>query len=209
MGKQTGDQTMKKTILIAAALLTTASTMALAENSANAPPKAATNVQSDGANLRQQLTNDLQQSGFKNVKVVPGSFFVQANDKTGNPVTMFITSNSMSEVTTVGSNTQAAGSFTSIPAKADLSSKAVGLEVQNAANQNIGTIKDIAFNGSEIDGYILSVGGFLGMGDHYVAVRPGALDISYNSSDSKWHAKMNATADQLKGAPEYKYPNKG
>ena len=44
------------------------------------------------------------------------------------------------------------------------------------------------------------------MGDHYVAVRPGALDISYNSSDSKWHAKMNATADQLKGAPEYKYP---
>jgi len=200
---------MKKTILIAAALLTTASTMALAENSANAPPKATTNVQSDGANLRQQLTNDLQQSGFKNVKVVPGSFFVQANDKTGNPVTMFITSNSMSEVTTVGSNTQAAGSFTSIPAKADLSSKAVGLEVQNAANQNIGTIKDIAFNGSEIDGYILSVGGFLGMGDHYVAVRPGALDISYNSSDSKWHAKMNATADQLKGAPEYKYPNKG
>ena len=200
---------MKKTILIAAALLTTASTMACAEKSENAQPKATTNVQSDGAKRLQQRTKDLQQSGFKNVKVVPGSFFVQANDKTGNPVTMFITSNSMSEVTTVGSNTQAAGSFTSIPAKADLSSKAVGLEVQNAANQNIGTIKDIAFNGSEIDGYILSVGGFLGMGDHYVAVRPGALDISYNSSDSKWHAKMNATADQLKGAPEYKYPNKG
>ena len=121
---------------------------------------------------------------------------------------MFITPNSMAEVTTIGSNSQPAGTFTSVPTKDDLSSKAVGLDVYNDTNQNIGTIKDIAFNGSQIDGYILGVGGFLGLGDHYVAVRPGALNISYNGSDNKWHAKMNVTADQLKAAPEYKYPSK-
>ena len=200
---------MKKTTLIAAALLTTVSSMALAENSSNTPPKSATpNVQRNGATLRQQMTTDLQQSGFTNVKVMPNSFLVQANDKAGNPVTMFITPNSMAEVTTIGSNNQVTGTFTNVPAKDDLSSKAVGLDVYNAANQDIGTIKDIAFNGGQIDGYILTVGGFLGLSDHYVAVRPGALNISYDSSDNKWHAKMNATAEQLKAAPEYKYPNK-
>lgn len=200
---------MKKTTLIAAALLTTVSSMALAENSSNTPPKSATpNVQGNGATLRQQMTTDLQQSGFTNVKVMPDSFLVQANDKAGNPVTMFITPNSMAEVTTIGSNNQVTGTFTNVPAKDDLSSKAVGLDVYNAANQDIGTIKDIAFNGGQIDGYILTVGGFLGLSDHYVAVRPGALNISYDSSDNKWHAKMNATAEQLKAAPEYKYPNK-
>jgi hypothetical protein len=31
--------------------------------------------------------------------------------------------------------------------------------------------------------------------------------FSYNGSDKKWHAEMNANADQLKAAPEYKYPS--
>jgi hypothetical protein len=44
------------------------------------------------------------------------------------------------------------------------------------------------------------------MGDHYVVVRPSA--ISFNAKDDKWHAIMNASADQLKAAPEYKYSSK-
>ena len=48
-------------------------------------------------------------------------------------------------------------------------------------------------------------GGFLGMGDHYVAVNPSDVRISYNDSDKKCHATKNATADQLKAASEFKY----
>lgn len=199
---------MKKTTLLAAALLTTVSSMAFAESNSTAPKSRPQNIQGNVTNLRQQLATDLQQSGFTNVKVKPDSFLVEANDKAGNPVTMFITPNSMAEVTTIGQNNQSTGTFTSISPKDDLSSKAIGLNVYNNANQDIGTIKDIALNGNQIDGYILAVGGFLGLGDHEVAVRPGALDISYSSSDNKWHAKMDVTADQLKAAPEYKYPNK-
>jgi hypothetical protein len=102
---------MKKTTIAAAAILTTVSSMALAQaNSASpAAPTTSSNPQKSGASLQQQVTTNLQNSGFTNVKVMPDSFLVQANDKSGNAVTMFIGPNSMSEVTTVGSNGQASG----------------------------------------------------------------------------------------------------
>ena len=214
---------MKKIVLVAAAILTTVSSVALAQgaNSGSSGAPAATTTKSEpgGPGLRQQLTNSLQQSGFTNIKIVPDSFLVQANDKAGNPVTMFIGPNSATEFTTVGSNDQTPGStagksdmqsggmFANIPTKDELSSKVVGLDVYNNANQNIGTIKDVAYNGTSVNGYILGVGGFLGMGDHYVAVRPSAIKLNYDAKDKKWHANMDANADQLKAAPEYKYPS--
>jgi len=215
---------MKKTTLVAVAILTSVSSVALAQavnsNSGSTPAAATTTKpQADGPSLRQQLTNSLQQSGFTNIKVVPDSFLVQANDKSGNPVTMFIGPNSATEFTSVGSNDQTSGSntgssdmrsggmFANIPANDELSSKVVGLDVYNNANQNIGTIKDVAYDGARVNGYILGVGGFLGMGDHYVAVRPSAIKLSYDAKDKKWHANMDANADQLKAAPEFKYPS--
>jgi hypothetical protein len=88
-----------------------------------------------------------------------------------------------------------------------MSSKVVGLTVYNATNQNIGTIKDMAFAGRTVQAYIVGVGGFLGMGDHYVAVRPSAVKITWNAGDKTWHAALDTTADALKAAPEYKYPS--
>ena len=58
------------------------------------------------------------------------------------------------------------GMFTYVPAHDELSSNVVGLDVYNDDKQNIGTIKDIALDASGLYGYIVSVGGFLGMGDH-------------------------------------------
>ena len=98
------------------------------------------------------------------------------------------------------------GTFTHVPPQDELSSNVVGLDVYNKDKQNIGTIKDIALDASGLNGYIVGVGGFLGMGDHYVVVRPSA--ISFKAKDNKWHATMNANADQLRAAPEYKYSSK-
>ena len=103
---------------------------------------------------------------------------------------------------TVGSNSSDV--YVTVPSSDDLSSKLVGLDIYNKDNKDIGTIKDIALNqNGRAAAYVVSVGGFLGMGDHYVAVSPEAVNITYK--DSKWHANMNATADQLKAAPEFKY----
>src|SRR3984957_19151630 len=96
--------------------------------------------------------------------------------------------------------------FTHVPPHDEHRPNVVGLDVYNKEKQNIGTIKDIALDASGLNGYIVGVGGFLGMGDHYVVVRPSA--ISFNTKDNKWHATMNANADQLRAAPEYKYSSK-
>jgi hypothetical protein len=100
-----------------------------------------------------------------------------------------------------GPNPTPSGMFTYVPAHDELSSNVVGLDVYNKEKQNIGTIKDIALDANGLNGYIVSVGEFLGLGEHYVVVRPSA--ISFNAKDNKWHATMNAIADQLKAAPEY------
>ncbi len=194
---------MLKSTLLAAALIGGVSSIALA-----AEQTTQNNVRSSG-NLRDQMTTTLQKDGFTDVKVMPDLFLVSAKDKTGNAVTMFINPNSVTEVMASNApdqNASTAGPFATVPKTDDLSTKVVGLSVYNKANQDIGTIKDIAFDASGLRAYIVGVGGFLGMGDHYVAVRPSALQLTYDASDKKWRAAMDTTADQLKKAPEYKFP---
>jgi hypothetical protein len=217
---------MKRSVFIGVASAAAISTLAFAQtNPAPVPP---TNppaktmpegTQTKGTNLRQDLLSSLSQAGFTNVSVKADSFVVQAKDKDGNPVTMLLGPGSFTEVTDVQANGQMpagtaptgemanAGPFTHVPTRDELSSNVVGLSVYNNDNKDIGTIKDVAFDSTGAKAYILAVGGFLGMGDHYVAVRPSAINLSYNGSDKKWHAGMNANADQLKAAPEYKYPS--
>jgi hypothetical protein len=176
--------------------------------------------QTGGSNsVRSNLTQMLQKSGYTDIKVAPTSFMVHAKDSDGNPVVMSISPDSFTEVTsgsnsTMGNaarNDNAGGSqtFVNVPEGDDLSSKVVGLDIYNGDNKDIGTIKDVAMNpNGRVAAYIVSVGGFLGMGEHYVAVNPSAVKVTYNDTDKKWHANMNADADQLKNAPEFKYTGK-
>ena len=93
------------------------------------------------------------------------------------------------------------GMFTNVPVEDELSSNVVGLDVITKHKQKIGAIKDIALDAGGLNGYVVGVGAFLGIGDHYVVVRPSA--ISFNAKDNNWHATINASADQLRAAPEY------
>ena len=56
-----------------------------------------------------------------------------------------------------------------------------------------------------VKGYVLSVGGFLGMGSRYVVVDTDSVKVKYDMADKKWHANMNATKGELTAAPEFKY----
>jgi hypothetical protein len=195
---------MFRSAIVAGALICGVSAVALAADQTAQTPSPSS------ASVREQMTKTLAQSGFTDIKVMPDAYLVSAKDKAGRPVTLFINPNSMTEL--IGTNAPpqgdatGTGAFASIPETDDLSSKVVGLDVYNNANQDIGTIKDIAFDSNGVRAYIVGVGGFLGMGDHYVAVQPSALQITYNAADKKWHAAMDTNADQLKKAPEYKYP---
>jgi hypothetical protein len=84
------------------------------------------------------------------------------------------------------------------------SSKLKGLNITNQANETVGEITDLAIKNNQVDAMILSVGGFLGVGERYVAVSPASVKVGLK--DNKWVATMNTTKDALKAAPEFKYP---
>ena len=131
-------------------------------------------------------------------------------------------------------------------------SKLAGVDVYNEANEKIGDINDVILDKSgKTEKVILGVGGFLGMGEHYVAVpfekikwvnepvrsttaskstapadKP-ATNVDSNArmasdgaprtttgaattrnANENWypdHAVYNATKDQLKAMPQFKY----
>jgi hypothetical protein len=210
----TGDETMRAFLLAGAAVLAL-SQASMAQTSNNSPNDNANQAASQ--RLRSNLRSMLENSGYKDIRVAPTSFVIRAKDADGNPVVMSVSPDSFTEVTDLNNNaggttgsagnaSSAAGDFVSIPNGDGLSSKLIGLDIYNNANQDIGQIKDIAMNpNGHSQAYIVSVGGFLGLGEHYVAVNPSAVQVSYNAADKKWHASMNASADQLKAAPEFKY----
>ena len=84
----------------------------------------------------------------------------------------------------------------------------IGPHVRIGAGTTVGEIKDLVLVNNQLAGYILSVGGFLGMGEHYVAVTPGTVGLAYNEADKKWKGTINATKDELKAAPQFTYDGK-
>jgi len=166
-------------------------------------------------------------AGQKHVLVIYGDKYAETKNPLGLTITVARTVGQLSFLTAVHTAKQIArhagishvfvctalwpnptlgGMFTYVSAQDELGSNVVGLDVYNKHEQNIGTIKDIALDASGLRGYIVDVGRFLGTGDRYVVVRPTA--ISFDAKDDKWHATMNVNADELKAAPEYKYPGK-
>src|SRR5512143_1047143 len=110
------------------------------------------------------------------------------------------------------------------------SSKLIGVNVYNDNNEKIGDIEELIIDKSgKVDNVVLGVGGFLGMGEHYVAVpmeklkwvdepvrtsstaadksTVGSSSRPARAADEKWypdHAVFNATKDQLKAMPQFK-----
>ena len=81
------------------------------------------------------------------------------------------------------------------------STKIIGGDVVNEANEKIGKIDDlIVTDHDRVPFAIVSVGGFLGMGDRLIAVPFEAIDIS-----DKQILLRGANKDVLKALPEFKY----
>jgi sporulation protein YlmC with PRC-barrel domain len=80
-------------------------------------------------------------------------------------------------------------------------SKLAGTSVYNRDKDKIGTIDDLILSPTDHTAFaILSVGGFLGMGKHYVAVPFGDLQIT-----AKQVTMPEATKSSLEALPEFKY----
>jgi sporulation protein YlmC with PRC-barrel domain len=76
--------------------------------------------------------------------------------------------------------------------------------VYDPSDSKIGEIMDVLVNqDGKVDAFIVSVGGFLGMGEKDVAVPFNA--IHGTEKNGKWYLTMNTTKDALKNAHGYKY----
>ncbi|MGJ5067176.1 PRC-barrel domain-containing protein [Bradyrhizobium oligotrophicum] len=113
--------------------------------------------------------------------------------------------NAKTEPKTVG-NAAAEAKFSTVSKDEMFSSKLKGLNIVNQKDETVGEIADLALKNNQVDALILSVGGFLGMGEHYVAVSPSSVSVRYDAKNNKWLASMNTTKEALKAAPEFKYP---
>ncbi|MCC8405293.1 PRC-barrel domain-containing protein [Paraburkholderia sp. MMS20-SJTN17] len=80
-------------------------------------------------------------------------------------------------------------------------SKVIGSTVYNESRDAIGTIDDLIVSPKDKVTYaILSVGGFLGLGTHLVAVPFTSLQVA-----DKQMRLSGATRDSLKALPEFRY----
>ncbi|WP_019221413.1 PRC-barrel domain-containing protein [Bartonella senegalensis] len=84
-----------------------------------------------------------------------------------------------------------------------VASSLIGSSVYNIENENIGEVKDIILRENNITGFVIAVGGFLGIGESYVVVAPETVQMT--NDYGKWKLITNATKDSLKEAPTFKY----
>lgn len=84
-------------------------------------------------------------------------------------------------------------------------SNLIGANIKNASNETVGEIADMLLDAnSGVKAYIVSVGGFLGIGEHHVAVAPADVTMTRDGANSV-ALTMNATKEQMKARPEFKY----
>jgi PRC-barrel domain protein len=78
-------------------------------------------------------------------------------------------------------------------------------EVYNLQDERLGRIEDLVIGGGrEIAAIVVGVGGFLGIGERYAALPPSAVVLTRQPNGSM-RAVVDATRDQLRNSPEFKY----
>ena len=83
-------------------------------------------------------------------------------------------------------------------------SKLMGTNVYNLKDENIGEVSDLVIdNGKTIKAVVVSVGGFLGMGERDVAISPASIVLS-EQRDGSFRLVVNTTKDDLKKATPFK-----
>jgi sporulation protein YlmC with PRC-barrel domain len=85
--------------------------------------------------------------------------------------------------------------------RTDKASGLLGMEVRNSQNEKLGEVKDLVMDmGSGRVSYaVLSVGGFLGIGEKLIALPPGALKVG----DSKEYLLLDADKAKIQAAPGF------
>jgi sporulation protein YlmC with PRC-barrel domain len=116
-----------------------------------------------------------------------------------------LTGAAQAQHTTTGAATPAQMQVLStLPANSTTVTNFYKQNVYDPSDTKIGEISDVLVGkDGRVEAFIVSVGGFLGVGEKDVAVPFSAVRAT--DKDGKWYLTMNATKDSLKDARGYKY----
>jgi sporulation protein YlmC with PRC-barrel domain len=127
---------------------------------------------------------------------------------------LFASTGAMAQTATGG----ASGTVTMQQSGEHLADDVIGATVRKAQNENIGSVADLVIDkDGQVKAAVLSVGGFLGIGDKHVAVPWNQVQVSTGSRAAASGSAsgtadpgrdpavmVNMTKDQLKQAPAFK-----
>ncbi|MFH6786353.1 MULTISPECIES: PRC-barrel domain-containing protein [Methylobacterium] len=130
---------------------------------------------------------------------------------TGSILSLPALAQTATQQTATGATTQPAKTatvqFVTVQPNAAVTSRILGTKVTNTQNESIGDIADLVIvDGKTVQAVILGVGGFLGIGERYVAVSPDSVVLTRDGDG--WKATVNATKDDLNKAPAFDYKRK-
>ena len=201
-------------LLLCAPVVASAQSVPPASSATQAP---AAPAQPKSAALSADMEATLRKAGFTDLRILPNSVFVRGKDKAGHPVAMVLDPASMTEMVTLDPNSgSAAGgdgaatltgsaTFATVLASEKLASKLIGTQVINKQGTSLGVIRDLAVDHGGVHAYVVRVAGLLGIGERYAAVTPAALVLVFDQGTKRYRATMDATPEQMRAAPEFKY----
>lgn len=101
-----------------------------------------------------------------------------------------------------GHTNQKQNYLSSVPANGAHASNLIGAEVKTANNEDIGEVGDLIIGSNgQVLAIVVSVGGFLGMGEKDVAISWDHVTRSGAADDQQLRVK--ATREELKAAPNF------
>jgi hypothetical protein len=84
-----------------------------------------------------------------------------------------------------------------------LASDLMGARLYNAADENVGTVDDVIVStGGQVEGVVIGVGGFLGIGEKRVAVEMAQISVQTDETGNP-RLLLDATRESLEAAPEF------
>lgn len=149
-------------------------------NTANPAIKSSDSMPAKGSNDDRQasadsqlttrkLTQDLQNAGFTDVKVVAQAYVVQAKTKDGNPVVMTLGPHGFSAFEAVDA-TGSTGKAAQGDRHALTVSRLKDMNLYNANGDMLGDVEHVVSDGQGRNSIVIGKGGFLGLGEKQVSI---------------------------------------
>lgn len=105
---------------------------------------------------------------------------------------------------TMGTSSTVALRFVEFSSADVMASRLEDMDIYNNQNEEIGEVEDLVIkDGETISGVVVSVGGFLGLGDRYVLVDPSSIVLG--DRDGELRAYVNTSKEELTNAPAFEY----